>query len=53
MRLQRAPEAETAGRVRLSFVEAEGDYELRAAETVFFPDEDSSECFCNPSFRWF
>lgn len=34
----RAPEAEMAGRVRLSYVEAEGDYELRAVEAVF-PDE--------------
>ncbi|WP_095589864.1 baseplate multidomain protein megatron [Actibacterium ureilyticum] len=36
----RAPEAETAGRVRLTFVEAEGDYEARAAESIF-PDEES------------
>lgn len=34
----RAPEAELAGRVRLSYVEAEGDYEARAAEAIF-PDE--------------
>ncbi|MHC0053100.1 baseplate multidomain protein megatron [Actibacterium sp. D379-3] len=36
----RAPQAETAGRVRLNFVESEGDYEVRAAEAVF-PDEVS------------
>ncbi|MEM7718994.1 MAG: glycoside hydrolase/phage tail family protein [Pseudomonadota bacterium] len=34
----RAPEAESAGRVRLSYVEADGDYEARAAEGIF-PDE--------------
>ena len=34
----RSPEAETAGKVRLSYVEAGGDYELRAAEAAF-PDE--------------
>ncbi len=34
----RAPDAEIAGRVRLNFVEAEGDYEIRAAEAIF-PDE--------------
>jgi len=31
----RAPAAEVAGRVRLGFVEAEGDYEMRAAEAIF------------------
>ncbi|BAQ69896.1 hypothetical protein NHU_02749 [Rhodovulum sulfidophilum] len=36
----RTPEAETAGRVRLSFVEADGAYETRAAEAIF-PDEVS------------
>ena len=36
----RAPEAETAGHVRLSYVEAEGDYELRQSEAIF-PDEVS------------
>ncbi len=36
----RAPAAEVAGRVRLSFVEAEGDYEARAAEAIF-PDEET------------
>ena len=35
----RAMEADIAGRVRLSFVEAEGDYETRAVEAAF-PDED-------------
>lgn len=34
----RAPVAEIAGRVRLAYVDAEGDYETRAAEAVF-PDE--------------
>lgn len=34
----RAPEAETAGRIRLSYVEADGDYETRAVEAIF-PDE--------------
>jgi hypothetical protein len=38
--LTRAPEAEMAGRVRLSFVEADGGYETRAAEAVF-PDDAS------------
>jgi hypothetical protein len=37
----RAPEAETAGRVRLAFVEAEGDFETRAEEAVF-PDDTSA-----------
>ncbi|MFN6951044.1 MAG: glycoside hydrolase TIM-barrel-like domain-containing protein [Albidovulum sp.] len=36
----RATEAELAGRVRLSYVEAEGDYEARAVEAVF-PDEST------------
>ncbi|MGC9370623.1 MAG: baseplate multidomain protein megatron [Paracoccaceae bacterium] len=36
----RAPEAETAGRVRLTYVEADGDYQARAAEAIF-PDEES------------
>ncbi len=34
----RAPGAETAGRLRLSYVESDADYETRAAEAVF-PDE--------------
>ncbi|SPH17632.1 hypothetical protein DEA8626_01156 [Defluviimonas aquaemixtae] len=38
---QRATEAEVAGRVRLNYVEAEGDYEARASEAVF-PDEVTS-----------
>jgi hypothetical protein len=36
----RAPEAETAGRLRIGFTEAEGDFEARQAEAVF-PDEES------------
>ena len=31
----RAPDAETAGRVQLTHIEAEGDFEARAAEAVF------------------
>ncbi len=38
--LIRAPAAETAGRLRLSFIEASGDYETRATEAIF-PDEES------------
>ncbi|MCI2398642.1 phage tail protein [Aliiroseovarius subalbicans] len=38
--LSRAPSAEIAGRIRLNFVEAEGDYEVRSSEAVF-PDEVS------------
>ncbi|WP_425057125.1 baseplate megatron protein TIM-barrel domain-containing protein [Rhodovulum bhavnagarense] len=34
----RGPEAETAGRVRLTFVESEGAYEARAVEAIL-PDE--------------
>lgn len=34
----RSPEAESAGRVRLSYVEADGDYEMRGTESIF-PDE--------------
>ncbi len=34
----RAPEAEMAGRVRLAYVEADGDYEARGTEGIF-PDE--------------
>lgn len=37
----RAPEAEIAGRVRLSYVDADGDYEVRAAEALF-PDESDT-----------
>ena len=36
----RAMEAEVAGRVRLNFVEAEGDYEARSVEAIF-PDEET------------
>ena len=38
--LTRAPEADLAGRVRLAFVEAEGDYETRASEAIL-PGEES------------
>ena len=34
----RATDAEIAGRVRLNYIEAEGDYEVRASEAIF-PDE--------------
>jgi len=37
----RAAEAETAGRVRLTYIEAENDFAVRTAEAVF-PDETSS-----------
>ena len=40
LEVTRAAEAEMAGRVRLGFTEAEGDYEARSAEAVF-PDEGS------------
>lgn len=36
----RTPEAETAGRVRLNFIEAEADFGNRQVEAIF-PDEDS------------
>ncbi len=36
----RAMEAETARRVRLNFIEAEGDFEARAVEAIF-PDEET------------
>lgn len=36
----RLARAETAGRVRLNYVEADGDYETRAVEAIF-PDETS------------
>ncbi|MCV6593728.1 MAG: glycoside hydrolase/phage tail family protein [Silicimonas sp.] len=36
----RASEAELSGRVRLNFIEADGDYELRGAESIF-PGEES------------
>ncbi|GKY88738.1 baseplate multidomain protein megatron [Sinisalibacter aestuarii] len=38
MEVSRAPEAETAGRVRLNFIEADAGYETRAVEAIF-PDE--------------
>ncbi|MCF6316003.1 MAG: glycoside hydrolase/phage tail family protein, partial [Marinosulfonomonas sp.] len=34
----RAPAAEVAGRIRLNYVDASGDYEVRATEAIF-PDE--------------
>ncbi len=37
----RSPEAETAGRLRLSFVDADGDYEVRSEDAVF-PDQTSN-----------
>lgn len=39
--ITRAPEAEMAGRVRLSYIEAEGDFASRSAEASF-PDEASA-----------
>ncbi|SFI66266.1 baseplate multidomain protein megatron [Celeribacter neptunius] len=36
----RAPEAEVAGRVQLTFVDADGDYAARSEEAIF-PDEES------------
>ncbi|WP_022704708.1 baseplate multidomain protein megatron [Pseudorhodobacter ferrugineus] len=36
----RAPEAETAGRVRMNFIEAEADFAQRQVEAIF-PDEES------------
>jgi len=38
----RAAQTEVVGRVRLNYIEAEGDFEVRAAEAVF-PDEASGE----------
>jgi hypothetical protein len=38
----RAPEPETPGRVRLTYIEAEGDFDTRSAETVM-PDHDGSD----------
>jgi hypothetical protein len=38
--LTRSPEAEMAGRVRLSFIEAEGNFDTRQVEAIF-PDERS------------
>ncbi|SEK37986.1 baseplate multidomain protein megatron [Pacificibacter marinus] len=40
LELTRAPEAEVAGKVRLTFVDADADYSARAEEAMF-PDEDS------------
>ncbi|WP_227285308.1 glycoside hydrolase TIM-barrel-like domain-containing protein [Boseongicola sp. H5] len=39
LRLTRAPEAETVGRVRLGYTEADGAFETRVAEAIF-PDDD-------------
>ncbi len=38
----RAPEPEVPGRVRLTYIEAEGDFDARSAETVL-PDHDESD----------
>ena len=40
METMRTPEAETAGRVRMNFVEAEADFAVRQVEAIF-PDEES------------
>ena len=40
LELLRAPEAEVAGRLRLVYTDAEGDYATRTAEAVF-PDEET------------
>ncbi|MCB2137017.1 MAG: glycoside hydrolase TIM-barrel-like domain-containing protein, partial [Rhodobacteraceae bacterium] len=40
LELSRAPEAEIAGRIRLTYVEAEGDYDVRSVEAIF-PDEEA------------
>lgn len=40
LELSRAPSAEVAGRMRVNFVDADGDYEARSAEAVF-PDDDT------------
>ncbi|RPE71299.1 putative tail protein [Pacificibacter maritimus] len=39
VQLTRAPEAEVAGKVRLSFVDADADYGMRAEEAVFADEE--------------
>ena len=41
LEMTRAASAELAGSVRVSFVEAEGDFDIRTAETVF-PDNSSA-----------
>ena len=38
--LTRAPDAETVGRLRLNFVDSDGDYDVRTEEAVF-PDDSS------------
>ena len=40
LELSRAPSVDVAGRMRVNFVEADGDYEARSAEAVF-PDDDT------------
>ncbi|KAJ56587.1 phage host specificity protein [Actibacterium mucosum KCTC 23349] len=40
LELSRSPQAETAGRVRVNFVEADADFEGRTVEAIF-PDEES------------
>ncbi len=40
LELSRAPSADVAGRMRVNFVEADGEYEARSAEAVF-PDDDT------------
>ncbi|MEL7114210.1 MAG: glycoside hydrolase/phage tail family protein [Pseudomonadota bacterium] len=40
LKLVRAPEADVSGRVRLTFIEADGDYETRSEEAIF-PDDDN------------
>ncbi len=42
LELQRAPLAELAGRVRLGYIEADGDYEIRASEAVSPYDDTMS-----------
>ncbi len=40
LELARAPSADVAGRMRVNFVDADGEYEARSAEAVF-PDDDT------------
>lgn len=40
LELTRSPQAETAGRVRVNFIEADADFESRTVEAIF-PDEES------------
>lgn len=41
LRLMRAPEAEVSGRLRLTFTEADGEFQTRSEEAIF-PDEQST-----------